>query len=187
MGKRSDGFERSPRGFYSTPVGAVAPLLWNLPDAARIRGGVRFDDPCAGDGALAEHLGAAGHSLALASDIHPMADGIAEMDALSLRRCSGDVFITNPPWPEPARRGEPTLAILIHLSGLAPTWLLLPADFAHNVYFGRVEGWCRKIVSVGRVKWIQSTPHVGKDNAAWYLFDAAYSGPTLFHGRSDGR
>lgn len=174
MSKRASQFKRRPRDFYPTPFSAVRPLLHYLSNS------VIFDEPCAGDGALAEHLEAAGHSLARASDIHPMADGITECDALDLDRCNGDMFITNPPWPEPNRRGDPTLAILKHLSALAPTWLLLPADFAHNVYSGEVGDRCQKIVSVGRVKWIPGTKHCGKDNAVWYLFDDAYDGETTF-------
>jgi len=113
-----------------------------------------------------------------------MASGIIKRDALKLEKCNGDLFITNPPWPEPNRRGDPALAILMHLSALAPTWLLLPADFAHNVYFREVESRCQKIVSVGRVKWIPGTKHSGKDNAAWYLFDETYAGSVVFHGRA---
>jgi hypothetical protein len=178
MGKRSDRFERSPRGLYPTPGSAVRPLLPHLPD------GVRFDEPCAGDGALVTHLEAAEHFLTLASDILPMAGGITKRDALDVVQCLGDMFITNPPWPETNRRGDPTLPILMHLSSLAPTWLLLPADFAHNRYFSEVEERCQKIVSVGRVKWIPDTKYSGKDNAAWYLFDATHVGQTSFHGRA---
>jgi hypothetical protein len=178
MGKRSDKFERNPRGFYPTPVSAVQPLLRHLPD------GVQFDEPCAGNGALVRHLEAAGHSLTFASDIHPMADGIAKKDALNLGQCNGDMFITNPPWPEQNRRGEPVLSILKHLSSIAPTWLLLPSDFAYNVYSGQVAGLCQKIVSVGRVKWISDSKHSGKDNSAWYLFDGTHEGSTVFHWRA---
>jgi hypothetical protein len=178
MSKRSSKFERNPRGLYPTPVSAVHPLLHYLPNS------VIFDEPCAGAGDLVTHLQAGGHSLAFASDIHPMADGITECDALDLDRCNGGMFITNPPWPEPNQRGDPTLSILIHLSSLAPTWLLLPADFCHNRYFRKVESRCRRIVSVGRVKWIPDSKYSGKDNAAWFLFDKAPVGQTVFHGRA---
>jgi hypothetical protein len=178
MSKRSSQFKRNPRGLYPTPLAAVHPLLRFLPD------GTHFDEPCAGNGALIGHLEAAGHCLAFASDIHPMANAIIERDALDINQCQGDMFITNPPWPEPNQRGDPALAILTHLSSLAPTWLLLPADFAHNVYFRGVEERCQKIVSVGRVKWIPGTKHSGKDNAAWYLFDVNHVGPVVFHGRA---
>ena len=49
--------------------------------------------------------------------------------------------------------------------------------------------FCRKIVSVGRVKWIPDSKHTGKDNCAWYLFDTLRSGETkietVFYGRED--
>ena len=44
--------------------------------------------------------------------------------------------------------------------------------------------YCSKIVSVGRVKWIEGSKGVGKDNCAWYLFDAMKRGPTEFYGRT---
>ena len=50
MGKRSTGFERRPRDFYSTPPKAVAPLLPHLVP------NTRFAEPCAGDGQLIDYL-----------------------------------------------------------------------------------------------------------------------------------
>jgi hypothetical protein len=108
MGKRSD-FERHPRGLYPTPESAVQPLLPHLPPA------VHFDEPCAGDGALVRHLEAAGHSLGTASDIEPMAHGILKYDARSIGQCNGDLFITNPPWPEPNRRGDASHQVVTNL------------------------------------------------------------------------
>jgi hypothetical protein len=177
MSKRSDQFKRNPRNFYPTPEKAVRPLLHYLPDP------IQFDEPCAGDGALVGHLESVGHFCGGASDIHPMGDNIDTIDALNINECYGEMFVTNPPWPEPNQGGDPALSILMHLSAIAPTWALLPADFAHNVYFGQIETRCRKIVSVGRVKWIEGTKHSGKDNAAWYLFDGGHDGATVFHGR----
>ena len=49
MGKRSD-FERKPRDFYPTPIEAVYPLLEHLEE------NFLFAEPCAGDGALINHL-----------------------------------------------------------------------------------------------------------------------------------
>ena len=133
---------------------------------------------------MVNHLESAGQVLTSASDIHPTASGIIKRDALELEKCNGDIFITNPPWPEPNRRGDPALAIIIHLSALAPTWLLLPADFAYNAYFSAVAGRCQKIVAVGRVKWIPDSKYTGKDNAGWYLFDANHVGSVTFHERA---
>jgi hypothetical protein len=62
MGKRSD-FERRDRDFYPTPAEAVAPLLLHLSS------GTRFTEPCAGNGALVDHLKAVGHVCMSAYDI----------------------------------------------------------------------------------------------------------------------
>jgi hypothetical protein len=43
--------------------------------------------------------------------------------------------------------------------------------------------YLRKIVSVGRVKWIPDSKMTGKDNCAWYLFDQNGTGQTEFYGR----
>lgn len=43
---------------------------------------------------------------------------------------------------------------------------------------------CRKIVSVGRVKWIPGSKMTGKDNCAWYLFTKEKAAHTEFHGRA---
>ena len=104
--------------------------------------------------------------------------------SLLTRRAFGSGFLFGSVTPPQQPRGDPALSILMHLSAIAPTWALLPADFAHNVYFRQIESRCRKIVSVGRVKWIEGTKHSGKDNAAWYLFDGGHVGVTVFHGRA---
>ena len=44
--------------------------------------------------------------------------------------------------------------------------------------------WCRKIVSVGRIKWFGNM--TGKDNCAWYLFKEVFewdATPPEFIGR----
>ena len=178
MGKRST-FPRRARDLYPTPAEAVTPLLRHLPT------GVRFVEPCAGDGALVKALETAGHSCVFASDIAPQAAGIEPGDVMALDHGWGaEMFITNPPWPGRYLRGEPTLSVILHLSRFLPTWLLLPADFAHNKYFSRVKPICSAIVSVGRVSWIGNGTS-GVDNAAWYLFDQNKADSiTVFHGRA---
>jgi hypothetical protein len=164
MGKRSN-FTRKPRDLYPTPPPAVAPLLPHVTD-------IRFfHEPCAGDGDLVRHLEAAGKVCSAASDI---AEGV---DALSITECRGDAFITNPPWLR-----EILHRLIAHLSAIAPTWLLLDADWAHTDQAIPFLRWCRKIVSVGRVKWDPDSPHTGKDNAAWYFFDQSDPGPIEFVG-----
>lgn len=189
MGKRSD-FARLERDHYRTPwepVVALSPFLSDVDG---------FAEPCCGDGTLIAHLERLGHECRLASDLEPIGHSGMTKNALLLNK--NDVrrvshVITNPPWPAARGRGEPTMSLIRHLSALRPTWLLLNADFAHNGYASEVLSYCSKIVSVGRVKWMPGTKHVGYENAAWYLFDQTVD-PThddlpapLFFGKGDGR
>ena len=163
MGKRSD-FERKPRDFYPTPIEAVTPLLPHLPD------GFGFAEPCAGDGALVEHLETKGVCM-WASDIEPQAEGIHKRsyDELSFDELiDSEYVITNPPWDR----------TILHpmIEFFAPkkkTWLLFDADWMHTKQSRQYMPWCRKIVSVGRVKWFGNM--TGKDNCAWYLFQEVFA------------
>lgn len=174
MGKRSS-FDRLPRDFYPTPAAAVQPLLQHLAPATR------FIEPCAGDGALINHLADAGHICTYASDIDP-ADHIDAAvhgyDSLHPRQCHDAThIITNPPWDR--KLLHPMIA---HFTSLRPTWLLFDADWVHTRQAAPYMPLLRKIVSVGRVKWIADSPHTGKDNCAWHLFDIEGEG-CQFYGR----
>lgn len=179
MGKRSS-FAVDPLGRYDTPPEAVVPLTGHLPC------GLRYWEPCAGRGALIRALDRWATCVG-ATDVEPRADRI---DALPGLRLSGamldqaraDAILTNPPWPRSGGAGQPTLDLLLHWSRMRPTWVLLAADFAHCAYFARLEAACAKIVSVGRVSWAGNGT-AGKDNAAWYLFDAANTRQPRFFGR----
>jgi hypothetical protein len=166
MGKRSD-FERVERDFYPTPYAAVVPLFPHLPKV------VRFHEPCYGEGDLAASLRSYGHQLGGHADIK-----WGDINcALNLNECDGDMFITNPPYDWKLLN-----PLITHLSDIAETWLLLPADMMHNVRMGPHMRRCVMVVSVGRVKWFGN--QAGKENSAWYLFDAIHTGPTTFVGRS---
>jgi len=177
MGKRSD-FDRIPRDFYPTPVEAVAPLLPHIPDFTQ------FAEPCAGDGALIDHLLHARQDLQCiaAADIEPREQGITEMPFEEFDVSSVDcMIITNPPWDRKILH-----PMIEHFSAQNPTWLLFDADWMHTKQSAPFMPWLRKIVSVGRVKWIPDSKMTGKDNCAWHLFDqtGVYDGPTQFYGRA---
>jgi hypothetical protein len=172
MGKRSD-FERMPRDFYPTPEAAVHPLLRHLKPQTR------FVEPCAGDGALIDHLTSAGHVCARAWDIAPQRADIDQHDALTRRVGNVDCFITNPPWDRKVLH-----PLIAHLSDQAPAWLLFDADWMHTRQAAPLLPRLRKIVSVGRVKWIADSPFTGKDNCAWHLFDQPAAEPAAFFGRA---
>jgi hypothetical protein len=156
MGKRST-FERVPRDFYPTPREAVVPLLRHLPMQAH------FIEPCAGDGALVEHLSGFGHHCAFGVDIEPRWPMAREGDARTMRYNTADAshFITNPPWSRATLH-----PIIENLSRQLPTWLLFDADWMHTRQAAPYLPLLRKIVSVGRVKWIPDSPFTGKDNCA---------------------
>lgn len=161
MGKRSD-FERIDKDQYDTPQDGVIPLLPFLEP------GTAFVEPCAGKGDLMDWLTGHGHRCLQALDIDPRRGDISRGDALTLRwRNPGQgVFITNPPWSRDLLH-----ALIRHLCVQAPTWLLFDADWVHTGQAVEFQPWLRKIVSVGRLRWMPGTDHDGKDNAAWHLFD----------------
>jgi hypothetical protein len=178
LGKRSD-FARRERDFYPTPAAAVAPLLKHLPPRTT------FCEPCAGDGALVNHLENAGHHCLATYDIevgHDWTDASwtwHQLDALLLSKPllnHADYIITNPPWERKLLH-----KLIEHFAHLAPTWLLFDADWAFTKQSRPFLPYLRKIVSVGRVKWIEGSKHTGKDNCAWYHFDSLRWEPPEFY------
>jgi hypothetical protein len=168
MGKRSD-FTRRKNDMYDTPEGAVIPLLPHL-DAD-----LPFIEPCAGRGKLASALYLLGPRCIGNYDIRfePSTDA----RIATYTRDQRFVFITNPPWTRLILH-----PIIENLRKQAPTWLLLDADWMHTKQAAPYLEYCSKIVSVGRVKWIPDSKHTGKDNCAWYLFEASRSIGTEFYG-----
>jgi hypothetical protein len=170
MGKRSD-FDRIPRDFYPTPREAVLPLLPHLgPHTA-------FAEPCAGAGDLVDHLEAAGHHCVWQSDIAPQRT-MFQADALTLFYVNSTI-ITNPPWDRKLLH-----PMIEWFSAQRPTWLLFDADWMHTRQAAPFMPWLRKVVSVGRVKWIPDSKMTGKDNCAWYHFDQNSEGPAILVGRA---
>jgi hypothetical protein len=168
MGKRSS-FKRKERDFYPTPYQAVLPLLPHIPYATK------FCEPCYGEGHLARHLELHGHEMVAWAEIKN-----GGLDAMDIASTSADMFITNPPWPMPGKKGDPTIKMALHLSSIAPTWFLLNADVMHNRYFSSISKRCVKIVSVGRVSW-EGNGISGKENCAWFLFNESFKGRTEFY------
>lgn len=176
---------RRKRDHYGTPQEAAAPLFPFL------AAGAVFYEPCAAEGLLVDHLTAAGFRCAGASDIHPLRHDVGQLDALALTAADippGAIIITNPPWDRVLLH-----QLILHLSSLAPTWLLFDADWMHLT--GRTKPtrqWrecyarLRKVVSVGRVKWVfEGSKTAGFDNAAFYYFDPAGHGPPRLYGQGE--
>lgn len=177
MGKRSDMVKRD-KDQYLTPQAAVVPLVPFLPES------FTFAEPCAGDGRLVKHIESlTGGRLSFASDMYPddellqphQISGIMQRDALTLSTAdtvSSDFIITNPPWSRDKKSGYLLHNLIETFARLKPTWLLFDADWAHTKQATPyLKKYGSRIVSVGRVKWIEDSNMSGKDNCAWYLFD----------------
>lgn len=178
MGKRSN-FERNPRDYYVTPKSAVEPLIPIL----RGMGIKTFVEPCAGNGKLIKHLEEENFKCVGSCDIEPQENSydIKQHDALTLEFDNkvSDCIITNPPWDRKILH-----PMIEHFSNQLPTWLLFDADWMHTKQSKLYIDRCRKIVSVGRAKWIEGSKQTGKDNCCWYLFDKPSStNRTIFIGR----
>ena len=156
----------------------MKPLLPHLPANSR------YIEPCAGDGALIKQLARAGHDCVGAFDIDPQESDcgvpIIKGDATKLEvekhYYAADLIITNPAWTRAILH-----PIIFNLYWQLPTWLLFDADWAHTKQARPYMPLCRKIVPVGRVRWIEGSKNDGKDNVAWYFFAPAV--PTQFLGR----
>jgi len=176
MTKRAPGkFKRRKQDAYDTPSSAVLPLLPHLPPKCK------YVEPCAGFGAITEPLYIAGHRCVEAFDIDPRDEDIDKLDALTApisMLAAGSHIITNPPWTRQILH-----PMIDRFSAIRPTWLLFDADWMHTRQAAPYMVKCVKIVSVGRVSWMQNGTS-GLDNCAWYLFDANHIGPTVFWGRT---
>jgi len=176
MGKRDpEKFEKKPRDAYFTiDPAAVETLVPHLQPSKF------FIEPCAGAGDLAISVASHGFHCAAMYDIEPQGDGVLQRNCLSLGEKDAwfaDHFITNPPFTWKVLQ-----PILDHLTCFLPTWLLLPADYMHNVRMGTYMKVCKKVVSIGRLYWEENKVK-GVDNYCWYLFDKHRKGNTEFVGR----
>lgn len=182
MGKRSN-YVKIARDKYFTPIAPVESLIPHLPAS------FTFAEPCAGDGRLIDHITELHQNCECiwASDIEPDDRHISELDALKLTEehvAGCDFIITNPPWTRTKASGYLLHEMIKTFSDLRPTWLLFDADWLHTLQASElVKQRLVKIVSIGRVKWIEDSKGTGTDNCCWFLFDVNKSAPTQFVGR----
>lgn len=169
MGKRSD-FPRKDRDAYQTIDPRASSFL-----VPHLRGVMTFAEPCAGEGFLVGQLQSHGLICAYEGDI---ANGLDALVHPFEEEATFDAIITNPPW-----RRDILHLMIERFQSIAPTWLLLDADWAHTKQSGPFMDQCSHIVSVGRLRWEPGTKQTGKDNSAWYRFHAQHVGGPRFIGR----
>jgi hypothetical protein len=133
----------------------------------------RFAEPCCGDGRLVRHLESFGLVWVYAGDIADGQDALARDDYGDI-----DAILTNPPHTH-----EVLAKLLPHFIRIAPTWLLLPMDFASNARDAVFLAASTDVVPFGRVRWIDGTKDVSKDNFAWIRFQQDHRDGPRIHPR----
>lgn len=176
MGKRSE-FQRVERDYYRTFDPRAGEAL-----RPHVSYGDMYVEPCAGDGSLVRNLDKIGLSLHWAFDIEPTGPGIDKRDVLDndigMFVDSCEWIITNPPWDRKILH-----PMITSFQSLKPTWLLFDAGWMFTNQAKPYLDSCKKIVTIGRLKWIEGTTMSGKDDCCWYLFDKSHSGGPHFYGK----
>ena len=169
MGKRSN-FPKKDKDFYGTVDEKVLKKAF----LDHIRGST-YAEPCWGEGDLEDLLKGVA-TCKWRSDLRDTSPVSKQMSAIEitswdLKEC--DYIITNPPFTKSV-----LLPILDHFISLKPTWLLLPADYMHNLYFRPYMDKCTKVVSIGRICWFPSDGKrvASTDNFCWYYWPKNASG-----------
>lgn len=186
MGKRAGtgstgSHARHGRDYYPTiDPNAVTPLIEHIRQTHKRT--LTYWEPCAGNLALVNLLKKCKAPLTCkrASDIYA-SDNVETLDVFAIGNVPRgiDCFITNPPFVWDVL--DPLIG---HLSSMLPTWLLLPADYMHNVRMAKYASFCTDVLSVGRLRWSSNTKITGVDNYAWFRYDAeSYPADTRFSWR----
>lgn len=148
MGKRSN-YSKIPKDFYPTIDPKALP-----PNFLKYLDRKSYAEPCWGEGDLERLITDTGLDTEchFRSDINNCAtitkDGL-DLTKEDLYDC--DLIVTNPPYTKGI-----LLPLIDHWTTLKPTWLLLPADYAHNTYMAPYMKKCSNVVSIGRMYWFEN-------------------------------
>lgn len=158
MAKRSAFPRRKSDAYLTWDKRAVPPLLPYLT-------GADFVEPCAGAGHLIDQLESYGLRCLQAADVEPARADVEYCDARTYRRPGRVPVISNPPWSRPILH-----AIIDNLAPQGETWLLFDSDWLFTQQSTPYRRHLHLVVPVGRLRWIEGSPHDGVDSVAWYLF-----------------
>lgn len=174
MGKRSN-FEKNPRDYYRTfdPKAGIALEPFVDPKA-------KYIEPFAGAGDLIQQLKFA--DCVLAYDIEPQACMVEQADAFEIGAedlIDVDLLITNPPWSKDIFHKA-----LDHFVPLIDCWFLMSSGWKQNKGSAEyVNKWLTDIVPIGRMKWIEGSPHSSVDDCEWLKFSYWKKDAARFHPR----
>lgn len=176
LGKRSE-FERVERDYYRTfDLKAGATLKPFIEEYAT------YFEPFAGAGDLVNQIDFA--DCVYKTDIEPQSGDIDTFDAFDYNKSmlewrQVDYLISNPPWSR-----EIFHRALDHFVPMIDVWFLMSSNWKHNKSSAPyVSKWLVDIVPVGRMKWIENSPHSGKDDCDWLKFSRNKNEPARFHPR----
>ncbi len=167
MGKRSD-FQRVAKDYYRTFDPRAGKSL-----APFLEENYTYAEPFCGRGDLIKQLSG---ECVYASDIEPDFDhndtGLTFHEKSYTMVTDEDIskadyIISNPPWSRPILHHS-----IEYFASKKPTWFLFDSGW---MFTGQakpyLEKYCTKIVTIGRLKWMEGTTMSGKDDCVWYLFD----------------
>jgi hypothetical protein len=165
----TDSAAENPSNFWPTPASAVEPLVPELRQDLPAPPRAYFVEPCAGDGALVRALRLHGIACRVAFDTEPRDSIVRRGDASRVDWTVADgapaiPVVTNPPWARHLL--EP---ILVNIIGTRVIWLLLPLDYATNLWTNPYMRYVNRIVPLGRVSW-KGNGRGGMENSAWFRF-----------------
>lgn len=166
-------FTRFKQDAYDTPAKAVIPLLGVLPP------NTVFIEPCGGKMQLADELEKAGHICLAATDIEPRDSRVAQIDAFDLDVRDATI-ITNPPFSVGLQLLRSWLT-----KGAKDVWLLIPLDWLANLNFTPFVPHLAEWIPIGRVKWIEGSQHLSKENFIWARFVSEVQAHQKMHERPD--
>jgi hypothetical protein len=174
MGKRSN-FEKNPRDYYRTfdPKAGIALEPF-------VERNAKYIEPFAGAGDLIQQLKFA--DCVLAYDIEPQACMVDQADAFTIGAedlIDVDLCISNPPWSKDIFHKA-----LDHFVPFIDCWFLMSSSWKQNKGSAEyVSKWLTDIVPIGRMKWIEGSPHSSVDDCEWLKFSYWKNDAARFHPR----
>lgn len=197
MSKYSN-MERIERDLYPTPKKAVKYLVRHLIMTGNHHELTRFVEPCANNGSLVKLIKEVAREEGVPfepyciymSDVYPDPTP-DDTDTIHAHEAGGSpargyfdwhkrlylidkeydyTFITNPPWLNTSNSEYMLNNIIFNTARNAPTWLLLNSTYAWNQKSRPYMSICTDVVPVGRLKWIEDSDSVGKEDCAWFRF-----------------
>lgn len=184
--------DRVPQDFYPTPREAVIPLFNYLnPNAQQF-----FMAPFYGDGRLVLHIEEITKQNWIcnyAADIEPRVDNVVKRDynesiPVMEEKCRiakengirRPIIIENPPWINTSASGYQLNDIIDKFSRITTTCLLLDGNYLFNKKSSPLMEYCKAVIPIGRVKWIEGSKYTGKENCAWFVFGSTPSETRLY-------